>query len=307
MKTCTEGIQTSMCVPLRRTVFYFNIFCTAFLFLFSLGGKPAFAGPWTLEKGSLYVNYSLISTYREKIKAYDGTRMNVGKIRTYSHDVLVKYGVLDNMDVHAVVPYELSSLEGDPASTIRNFGDGRIGFQYRLLSESESVPVSFALGFEYKRPLSNYSPNHLTSPGEHVEDYEYRFLVGRFFDLFNRVSYVNVEGGYRFRAGKPSDEVFGFGEVGMLFTPKVAGRVFVDGLDSLGGIGLLSPEFGALMASTGEPPFPSVGENWIKTGLGLTFYPTDSIDLGVFWSTPVYRSNTSLDRNMGISIGYKFF
>ena len=291
----------------KRPQFWIGLLSASILVLTILADKTAWTGPWTQPKGRLYVNYSVISTNRKKIKAFDGTSMYVGKIRTLSHTTLVKYGVLEDFDIHVEIPYELSSLEGDPAATIRNFGDGRFGFQYRLLRENRDAPLSLALGFEYKRPLSSYRVDKLSSPGEQQEDYEYRFLLGRFFDIFEKQSYFSIEGGYRTRTSAPPDEVFGYGELGMRFVPKVAGRVFVYGVDALGGIGLVNdPQFVEIETREGAPPFPFVGENYVKVGLGLTVYPTDSVDVGVFYSIPTYRSNTSLDRHIGISIGYNF-
>ena len=212
-----------------------GLISAGFLFLISFVDKPALAGPWTQEKGSLYINYSSVWTKFDSVRLFNGNRKYVGNVRTLSHDFLMKYGVLENLDVHIQAPYELASIEGDPTATSRGFGDGSLGVQYRFLRENENFPVSAAVGFEWKTPLSSYRDDKLSSLGDHNVDYEYRFLVGRYFDVFQKTSYINVEGGYRTRTGKPADEVFGFGEVGMLFTPKVAGRIFVDGVDALGG------------------------------------------------------------------------
>lgn len=307
MRMHVFGIQINVLFPRRHALFRVGLLSVSFCLLMNFADRSAFAGPWTLAKGNLYVNYSFISTKYNKVELYDGTHKDVGDVRTLSNRVFIKYGALDNLDIHMDIPYELTSLEGDPASTTRKFGDGRFGFQYRFLRENDNAPVSLALGFEWKTPLSSYPATNLSSLGDHQDDYEYRFLVGRYFDIFNLTSYANIEGGYRTRTGKTPDEVFGFGEIGVLFTPKVAGRVFVDGVDALGGIGLESPEFMDIMMQDGTMPFPRVGENYIKAGVGFSFYPNNSVDVGIFWSIPVYRSNTSFDSNMGISIGYKFF
>lgn len=292
---------------LRKVLFNIGVIGVVFLLLVGSGNRFTSAGPWTMQKGSLYLNYSAVWTEFDKVKLHNDDTKDVGDVQFISNAASFYYGILDNLDIHAMIPYEISSREGDGKGGIKDFGDAKFGLKYRFLAEEYGYPLSLALGVEWKTPLSNYSENRLDSLGDQQDDYEFRLFLGRYFDIFNMTGYVDVEGGYRLRTGSTKDELFGFTELGMLFGSKFSGRVFVDAVNALGGLELESPRFMELMMGQGAPPFPRVGEDFVKAGLGVSFFPTDSMDIGMFWSTNVYTDNSSRDMHVGVSIGYKFW
>ncbi len=297
----------------RRVVVKISIYSVCLLFLVCLGSRFSFAGPWTIPKGGLYLNYSTILTTFNTVRLYNDNTKSVGGSQFISNAASFYYGISDNLNIHAMIPYEVSQrrddtrASGDTRGSITKLGDAKFGLKYRFLAEERGHPLSLALRGEWKKPLSHYPENRLDSPGDRQDDYELRLLLGRYFDIFDISSYIDVEGGYRVRTGSTKDELFGYAEAGMLFGSKFSGRVFVDGVNAQGGLGLESPRFMSLMMGQGKPPFPRVGEDFIKAGFGVSFFPTDHIDIGAFWSTTVYYDNTSRDTHIGVSIGYKFW
>lgn len=291
----------------RKVLLKISIYSVCLLFLVCLGSRFSFAGPWTIPKGGLYLNYSTVLTTFNAVRLHNNNPKDVGGVQFISNAASIYYGISDNLDIHAMIPYEVSQRRDDNRGSITKLGDAKFGLKYRFLAEEHGHPLSLAIGGEWKKPLSHYPENRLDSPGDRQDDYEFRLLLGRYFDIFDISSYIDVEGGYRFRTGSTKDELFGFAEFGMLFGSKFSGRVFVDGVNAQGGLNLESPKFMALVAGQGKPPFPRIGEDFIKTGFGISFFPTDHIDVGAFWSTDVYYTNTSRDTHIGVSIGYKFW
>lgn len=305
-RNCQTGLTTEL--PLWRFLFFTFVFGMSFMLLSLVGIKSASAaGPWLIPTGGFYVNYSTLWTNFHKVRLYNDTPKTVKDVYFVSNAVLVEYGLLDRLNIHVMVPYDLSSRKSDATATMMGLGDGRLGLKYGVLMEDQGAPLSLSIGAEFKAPLSDYDANKLSSPGDGQNDTEARLLLGRYFDLFNLPAYVDLEGGYRFRSGDPADEVFGFAELGVYFNDTISGRIFIDNVTARGGIGLESPEFMALVAAEGKPPFPRVGEEYTKAGLGLSFYPTEYLDVGISWSKTVSEDNTSLDNHIGISIGYKNF
>ena len=275
--------------------------------LVSFGNSHVFAGPWTIPQGGLYVNYSAVRTTFDEVTLFNGEKKDVGEVRFFSNSVLFDYGLLNNLNIHAIIPYEYSSQEGDGGRNAA-FADGRFGLKYRFLSEENGAPLSLALGSELKIPLSAYKTDSLAAHGDQQIDYDFRLYLGRYFNISGLTSYADIEGGYRFRTESTPNEVFGFAEFGLFLCKKISFRAFTYGVNAFGGLGLMSPEFMEIMMQRGTPPFPQVGEDYVKAGLGLSFFPTDHLDVGFFWSRNVYSKNTSInDDNIGISVGYKFW
>ncbi len=299
-------MKTMLCLKLRGAV-NISIYCVCLLLMVCLGSRFSIAGPWTIPKGGLYLNYSAILTTFNTVRLHNGNTKDVGGSQFISNAASIYYGISDNLNIHAMIPYEVTQRRDDNRSSITKLGDAKFGLKYRFLKEEQGHPLSLALGAEWKRPLSHYPENRLNSPGDRQDDYEFRLFLGRYFDIFGITSYLDVEGGYRVRTGSTKDELFGFAELGVLFCSKFSGRVFVDGVNAQGGLNLGSPRFMSLVAGQGKPPFPRVGEDFIKAGLGFSFFPTDKIDVSAFWSSNVYYTNTSRDTHIGVSIGYKLW
>lgn len=96
-------------------------------------------------------------------------------------------------------------------------GDIEIGVLHRL----NAVESLWAVSGQVTAVFPAYSANRNPSPGNHQEDVEGRFLVGRSAQWKNRHAYWDVEAAYRYRTGDPSDQFRGDFSAGLDVTPRL--------------------------------------------------------------------------------------
>ena len=232
---------------------------------------------------------------------HDDRRKTADAVSFLSTAVNVEYGLTDRISVSGSFPFEKSSRDNFPNFT--GLGDGRAGLKIGFFSESEGDPVSVSLQNELKFPLSGYETDALHGFGDGQLDLKSRLSLGKYF--VNWSGYLVVEAGTTIRRDEPSNEVSVYLEVGKTVARTTTFRLFLEQTESLGGVGLESPEFFALIPTRRGPPFPHVEEDFVKFGVGIGQL-VGSVDIGAFWSKSIVTHNTAVDNHIGFSLGVGF-
>lgn len=252
--------------------------------LIAASTTSSFAGAWTAKQGAYY-DKAAFNYYQSK-ENFDasGDRKdspNNGKFTDYNLSNYFEYGLLDNLTVINSLTYKW--LEND-TDTVRTkgygIGDIDLGLRYKLLDNEKIGIVSTQLlvkipGFYGKTdelPLGN---------GQY--DAEVRLLYGR--SLWPLLpGYANVEFGYRWRDGDPSDEYRYLLELGFDLTEKFYTRAKLDGY--------ISADNGTKLDTSGNP---TATNNYDLGKLDLTVgykvAPNWGIELS--YVPEVYGQNTS--------------
>lgn len=277
-------------------------FC--FVFLATVATVQALAfDPWALEKGQFQAQFTTVWTNFDTLNIFNDSNQKIGKVRLVSHQLSGQYGLLDFLTVELAIPFELATQDGVVAPENQKFGDGRLGLGFRVLNEKNNAPVSASLGTAIKVPLSDYATPQLSALGDGQVDFDLRLAVGRFFNFIGRPWWARADFGYRFRTGAPANETFSYLELGTDLGANTMVRIFLDQVNSTAGLGLQSPQFFSIASATGGKPFPSVEEEFIKLGLGVSFQLSELMSISLFWSENIHSRNTSFDRNIGIGFG----
>jgi len=284
----------------------------AMLALLGLGAEPALAGgPWTLEKGHGYVNYSVVGSRFNSFELFDGTvTTSTNNTRNLDIAVGIEYGLTDRLTLAGTIPYDFAATEGSANNTHQSLSDGRFAARFKII---EGVGV----GFGAKIPLSNYPVNTLGALGYGQTDLDFSLLLGRTFHIASQPTWADVELTYRARLGdyrsstfngvsKPSDVLAAYGEFGILATKKLSLRVFGFGTDPTSPFGLASPDFRALQAQIGTPPFPRMSQTYIKVGGGASYQVADRVDVGIAWVDTVLHHSTTIDQHFELRVGFQF-
>lgn len=89
------------------------------------------------------------------------------------------------------------------AASSAGLGDIEIGVKHRL----NSVESAWAVGGQLTVMFPAYPASRNPAPGNHQEDVESRFLLGRGRQWGSRHAFWDAEAAYRYRSGAPADEV----------------------------------------------------------------------------------------------------
>lgn len=180
-----------------------------------------FAGAWTLPEGKLYDKVSL----NQYTSDPDFTDTNLGNY--------IEYGLTDTISLINSIYYKQISntftIAGTTTTTTTTgIADIEIGVKHRLAERASGI---FSHQVMVKMPGA-YDKNSILPLGNGQVDVEYRLLYGlslwRWFP-----GYANLEAGYRYRAGTPSDEFRYLAEIGTDITERLYARVKLDGIFSM--------------------------------------------------------------------------
>lgn len=257
--------------------------------------SSSFAGAWTQPRGVFYEKLAFNYYYADHV--FDSSRHrtrtpNGGEFSDYNISNYFEIGLTDSLTAITSLSYKWlhnETLTTDSKS--RGLADIDLGARFKLFDGKQGIVSTQVLvkipglyGSTDKLPLGN---------GQY--DLEARFLYGRsFWPLIP--GYGNIEAGYRWRAGAPSNEFRYLGEFGMDFTKALYGRVKLDGI--------LSANNGSKLASGGNPTATN-NYDLGKLDLALGYKISPSWGLEGAYVRELYGKNTSSGSTFTLAIYIK--
>ncbi len=256
----------------------------------------SFAGAWTAKQNAFYEKLSFNYYYSHEFFSSSGSRggaPNNGKFTDYDISNYFEYGLLDNLTAINSLTYKWLNNDTDQSlSKGHGLGDVDLGLRYKLLDSEKIGIVSTQL--LVKIP-GTYDKNDPLPLGNGQVDTEIRFLYGR--SLYPWIpAYGNVEIGYRWRDGEPSDEFRYLIEFGVDITKELYSRIKLDGT--------LSLDNGNHLDSGGNPTTTNnfdLGKLDIAVGYKLT--PAWGAE--VSYRPDIYGQNTAAGANYSLAVTWK--
>ena len=204
----------------------------------------AIAGAWTQPAGVFYEKFAFNYYSADHIFDSSGNRIRTplnGKFSDHNLSNYFEIGITDRVTAITSLTYKWLHNEYTGADIRANgLGDTDLGARIKLYDGRAGIVSS---QFILKIPGA-YGSTDALPLGNGQYDFEARLLYGR--SLWPMIpGYANIEAGYRWRAGAPSNEFRYLGEFGMDFGKTLYGRVKLDGT--------LSTNDGSNMGSWGNP------------------------------------------------------
>lgn len=269
---------------------------TAALAIAALTVLPAadcLAGAWTAKKGGFYEKASVNYYFADKGFDSSGDRRALADNTEFSDLNLnnyFEYGVTDGLTAITSLSYKWLESDGDSRrATAHGLGDIDLGLRYRLHQDDRFGVASAQLLVKVPGAYDDNDPLPL---GNDQFDTEVRLLYGR--SLYPALpGYGNVELGYRFRAGDPSDEVRYLVEAGFDLGKQFFTRVKLDGIYSV--------DNGKKLDATGNPTATNnfdLGK--LDLTLGYKVSPSMGVELG--YRRDLYGQNTAAGANYSLAL-----
>ncbi|HKS76593.1 MAG TPA: hypothetical protein VJQ82_25490 [Terriglobales bacterium] len=165
------------------------------------------AGAWTSDAGhgQIIVTGSFFQTTRSFDKG--GTTRpfeNHGRFRQTALESYLEYGLSKRATVVLKVPAAfLDYCTDDGPLHSSGLGDVEIGGRGRF----NSLESPWALSGQFTVAVPAYSAQRNPAPGNHQEDVEARFLLGRSLNRIHHHAFWDAEAAYRYRSGAPADQL----------------------------------------------------------------------------------------------------
>jgi protein XagA len=255
----------------------------------------AHAGAWTEKTGGVYeklaFNYYYADHSFDSSKHRHATPGN-GRFSDYNLSNYLEYGVTDNLTLINSLSYKW--LDNDNATSHTKawgIGDVDVAAKYRLLDNYAGV-VSTQLLAKIPGP---YGRTDSLPLGNGQFDFEVRVLYGR--SLYPAIpGYGNMEAGYRWRDGDPSDEFRYLVEFGIDMTKAIYGRAKLDGI--------LSSRNGSKIGTGGNP---TATNNYDLGKLDLTmgYKLTPRWSLEGSYVSELYGRNTASGSTWTMAVCFK--
>ena len=250
----------------------------------------AIAGPWTLPEGYLVTSYTYIQTDFDQFFDLDKNKLDLpGPIEQRDQLLSLTYGFWDEWEAALRLSYFMSD-QRFPGNEVTASGMGDTWLSIKHLVYSDMLDVALQARVKWPGP---YDADVVASPGDGQDDLEFRILAGRFWDR----AYVDLEVGYRFRAGVVPNEYEVFLDTGYSLTQWLRGRAF--------GI-LINAEDGTGSVNDPGVDLRATEEDVLSVGGSLTVDPADgwTVTLGV--TTVLAGRNTALRTDVGLTVAYTF-
>ena len=254
-----------------------------------------FAGAWTQQKGAMY-NRLAFNYYRTDDRFNtDGDKTdfdNNGYFRDVNCSYYVEYGLFDSLTVLGTISFKQLRYEDDTIiNKTEGFSDLELGARYRLFKTPGGVVSVQGL---VKIP-ETYDKNDALPLGNGQYDTEFRLLFGQ--SLYPFVpGYFNVEAGYRLRAQAPADEFRYLVEVGCDFSPRIYGRIKLDGIRGLNNAGNA--------AAAGGNPSATLDYDIGKLDMTLGYKINRQWGVEAGCRPEIYGKNISSGVNWSLALGY---
>lgn len=269
---------------------------SAVLVLGALSVPSSFAGAWTAKEHGFYEKASFNFYYADKTFNPDGHRRDLadnGEFTDFNLTNYFEFGVTDDLTVINSLSYKWLENDNDLSrATAHGLGDIDLGARYRLYHSDAAGVVSTQ--FLVKIP-GGYDGNDPLPLGNDQYDTEVRLLYGR--SLYPKLpGYANLELGYRFRAGAPSDELRYLVEVGFDLGKNLFTRAKLDGIYSM--------DNGTKVDGSGNPTITNnfdLGK--LDLTLGYQVSPSMGVELG--YRPDLYGQNTAAGANYSVALYFK--
>ncbi len=262
-------------------------------FLLIISATACLAGAWTAKRNAFYEKFSFNYYYADENFGANGSHTGMpdnGKFTDYDICNYFEYGLLDNLTFINSLTYKWLYNDTDKSLTKGyGLGDVDLGVRYRLLENDRIGVVSTQLIVKIPGSYNSKDPLPL---GNNQVDTEIRFLYGR--SLYPWLpAYGNVEVGYRWRNGEPSDEFRYLVEFGVDITKALYGRVKLDGT--------LSLDNGSHLDTSGNPTTTNnfdLGKLDITLGYKIT--PAWGVEFN--YRPDIYGQNTAAGANYSVAV-----
>ncbi|MEI8355927.1 MAG: hypothetical protein WCG31_07565 [Deltaproteobacteria bacterium] len=263
--------------------------------LITASATASFAGAWTAKQNTFYeklaFNYYYSHETFNKTGNRGGTADN-GKFKDYNISNYFEYGLTNDLTVINSLAYKWLDNDNDLShSKAYGLGDVDLGLRYKLMDNNIGIFSTQAL---VKIPGA-YDRNDPLPLGNGQFDGEFRLLYGR--SLYPLIpAYGNVEIGYRWRAGDPSDELRYLIEFGVDLTKDLYGRLKLDGIFSM--------DNGNKFGNDGNPTTTNnfdLGKLEITVGYKVT--PAWGVEAA--YTPALYGQNTAAGATYSMALFYK--
>jgi protein XagA len=257
--------------------------------------SDALAGAWTQPAGTYYEKFSFNYYYADHVfdESKDRVRTpNHGRFKDRNLTNYFEIGITDRITAITSLTYKWLHNDYNGGNfAARSYGDIDLGAKVKLYDGKAGIVSSQLL---VKIP-GLYGSTDALPLGNGQYDLEARLLYGRsFWPLIP--GYGNVEAGYRWRAGAPSNEFRYLAEVGSDFGKILYGRIKLDGT--------LSARNGSNMGSWGNPTATNnfdLGK--LEMALGWKVKPTWGFE-GAY-TKEIYGKNTSAGSTLTLAVYVK--
>jgi protein XagA len=263
--------------------------------LLTASAGASFGGAWTAPEGSFYEKLGFNYYDSSDTFSSSGNRRgtpNNGKFTDYDISNYFEYGLTNDLTVINALTYKwLKNQSNASNATAESLGDVDLGLRYKLLDGNAGIVSTQAI---VKIPGA-YGKNDRLPLGNGQFDAELRLLYGR--SLYPLIpGYGNLEIGYRWRAGDPSDELRYLVEFGMDITTSFYARAKLDGTLGLGN--------GKKTDGSGNP---TTTNNYDLGKLDLTvgYKITPAWGVEASYRPDIYGQNTAAGANYSLALYYK--
>jgi protein XagA len=255
----------------------------------------SYAGAWTPKACSFYERLAFNYYYANHTFNSHNDRIATpanGRFSDYNITNYIEYGVTDNLTLINSLPYKwLDNNYTGYHTKGWGIGDVDLATKYKLLDTSGGV---LSAQFLVKIP-GPYGRTDELPLGNGQFDGEIRLLYGR--SLYPVIpGYANVEAGYRWRDGAPSDEFRYLVEFGIDITKSFYGRAKLDGT--------LSSRNGSTMSAGGNPTATN-SYDLGKLDMTLGYNITKKWGIEVSYIPEVYGRNTAAGSTWTLAVCFK--
>jgi protein XagA len=268
---------------------------TLTLLLVAATAGASFAGAWTSPKNGFYEKLSYNYYYAHQSFNPNGGRhetANDGSFTDHNITNYLEFGITD--DLTAINSLTYKWLRNEDNATLakgHGLGDVDLGLRYKLSDSGYGILSSQLL---VKIPGS-YSKNDPLPLGNDQVDVEARVLYG--LSLYPFVpGYGNLELGYRWRDGDPSDELRYLVEIGFDLGKNVYTRAKLDGITSL--------DNGKKFDGSGNPTATN-NFDLGKLDLALGYQVTKNWGVELSYVPALYGQNTAAGATYSVGAYYK--
>jgi hypothetical protein len=246
--------------------------------------EQARAGAFNQEEGRGQV--ILTEAFSSADQGYDigGKLTSASRFQKSDTTALIEYGFTDWLTAIVKPSFSNWRLSGPPDATYTGIGTSEIGAQAQLLKLGSSV---FAVQAMARVPGSNDGNNLALQGNTHVEE-ELRALAGHGFQLGSWASFVDVQVGYRWRYGPPSEW---HGDVTLGTRPS-------------DNVMLLLQSFNASSRSSTSTVFPRNSLSKLQASIVYDFTKALSGQIGAFQS--IAGENALKERGLIAAVWYRF-
>lgn len=265
------------------------------ILLLGASATVSFAGAWTAPKNTFYEKLAFNFYYSNETFDKSGNRAdtaNNGRFTDYNISNYFEYGLTDDLTVINALAYKWLENDDDLRRTKGyGLGDVDLGLRYKLLDNTFGIFSTQAL-VKIPGPYDQSDPLPL---GNGQFDGEFRLLYGR--SLYPLLpAYANVEIGYRWRLGDPSDELRYLVEFGVDVSKELYGRLKLDGIYSI--------DNGNKFGDDGNP---TTTNNFDLGKLDITvgYKVTPAWGLEASYTPALYGQNTAAGATYSLALFYK--